>query len=252
MSNAAALSTIPCPNCRQQMQARDFEHNYRGDVRVDLCLACGGIWFDHLESVELAPAAVIELFKEINAHLNDARRPLSEPLRCPRCEGRLSPSVDLCKSGRFSYFRCVRGDGRFTPFLQFLREKQFVRSLTTAELQRVRSQVRQISCSECGAPIDLEHASQCQYCQAPVSFLDPDAVERAMRMWSEAENRRRRGPTPEAVGSAVRGIQLPPAVQCARGAPIGGDLLGSAGAALGMDLVALGMTVIGRLFQRGD
>ena len=36
------------------------------------------------------------------------------------------------------------------------------------ELQRVRSQVRQITCSECGAPIDLEHDTQCKYCHAPI------------------------------------------------------------------------------------
>jgi len=106
MSDIDALSTIPCPNCRQPMRTQDLERNDHGTVRVELCFTCAGIWFE-------------------------------------------------------------------------------------AELQRVRSQVRQICCSQCGGPIDLEHSSECPYCHAPVSFLDPGAVEKALQMWSEAESRRR-------------------------------------------------------------
>ena len=258
MSNVDTLPTIPCPNCQQPMQVQDLEQNYHGAVRVDLCFTCAGIWFDHTGSVQLAPAAVIELFKEINSHLNDTRQPVANRLGCPRCGDALAIGYDLCKSGKFSYFRCPRGDGRFTPFFQFLREKQFVRSLTEAELLRVRSQVRQIRCSECGAPIDLEHASQCQYCHAPVSFLDPDAVEKALGMWSDLENRRHLGPTPEALANALLRIQLPHAQQPASpgGHPVDHLLAGTsaqgAGTGPGLDLVALGLHAIGRLFERGD
>jgi hypothetical protein len=160
----------------------------------------------------------------------------------------------LSKSGKFSYYRCPKGDGRYTPFFQFLREKQFVRDLTAAEVQRVRSQVRQIRCSECGAPIDLEQSSQCKYCHAPVSFLDPDAVERAARMWSSADNRRHLGPTPEALGNALMAIQLPHSNQpSAAGVHSLSNLLNGgaaygAGAGITLDLVALGVRAIGRLF----
>lgn len=242
MSDNDALPTIQCPNCRQSMQNQDLERHDHGAVRVELCFACAGIWFDHLASVQLAPAAVIELFKEIQSHRDAAPQPVASRLACPRCNDALTLSYDLCKSGRFSYFRCPRGDGRFTPFFQFLREKQFVRSLTAAELQRVRSQVRQIQCSECGAPIDLEHASECQYCHAPVSFLDPDAVEKAVHMWSDNENRRHLGPTPAALGDALLSMQL----------AHGGGAQGAAGPTTGMDLVAMGIHAIGRLFEKGN
>jgi hypothetical protein len=243
------------------MQTRDLEQNYHGEVRVELCFACAGIWFDHLGSVQLAPAAVIELFKEIHSHLNDARQPVANRLPCPRCGEALALGYDLSKAGKFSYYRCPRGDGRYTPFFQFLREKQFVRDLTTAEVQRVRSQVRQIRCSECGAPIDLEQSSQCKYCHAPVSFLDPEAVERAARMWSSADNRRHLGPNPEALGNALLAIQLPHMNQpSASGVRALANLLDGplrdgygahgtgAGAELTLDLVALGVRAIGRLF----
>ena len=105
MSDSDAPPANPCPNCRQPMRAEDLERNNLGTVRVQLCFACAGIWFDHLASVELAPAAIMALFKEIQSHRDEARQPLA---------------------GR------PNGDGRFTPFFQFLREKQFVRSLTDA------------------------------------------------------------------------------------------------------------------------
>lgn len=259
MSDADALRSIPCPNCRQPMQAQDLEQNYHGAVRVDLCFTCAGIWFDRLESTQLAPAGVIELFKAIQAHQRDSRRPVADRLVCPRCKDDLAPGSDLSKAGRFSYFRCLQGDGRFTPFLQFLREKQFVRTLSAVEIERVRSQVRQIQCSECGAPIDLQHASQCQYCHAPVSFLDPDAVQRAMQMYSQAENRRKAGPTPEALGNAILQLHTPHAAA----APASLDMghlarmlsslnadLPSRGTSLGLDLVAAGIRALGDLFER--
>ena len=215
---------------------------------VDVCFSCSGIWFDHLASVQLAPSAVIELFKEIHSRGDTARRPLDKHLECPRCRDDLTLSWDLGKAGRFSYFRCERGDGRFTPFFQFLREKQFVRSLTSVELQRVRSQVRQITCSQCGAPIDLEHSSECQYCHAPVSFLDQDAVGKAVQMWSDAEHRRHLSPTPEALGDALLRTQLCHSErQASRPVQFGNLLLNGIIPDSGLDLVAFGINAIGSL-----
>jgi len=101
MSDIDALPTAPCPNCRQPMQTQDLERHDHGSVRVELCFTCAGIWFDHLASVELAPPAVIELFKEIQSHRDDARQPVVNQLTCPRCNGALALSFDLSKSGRF-------------------------------------------------------------------------------------------------------------------------------------------------------
>jgi len=259
MSNLDTPATVPCPNCRQPMQTQALEQNYHGTVQVDLCFSCAGIWFDRQGSMQLAPGAVIELFKEIHAHLDGARPPVANRLDCPRCGDALAPGFDLSKSGKFSYFRCLRGDGRFTPFFQFLREKQFVRSLTAVEIQRVRSQVRQIRCSECGAPIDLETMNQCQYCHAPVSFLDPEAMEKALHLWNDAADRRRNGLTPEGVQNALKQLQLPHEQQAASssGAESAHLLAGATalagssvcGGGLGLDLVAIGINAIGRLLK---
>ena len=170
----------------------------------------------------------------------------------PRCADALALSFDLSKAGRFSYFRCVRGDGRYTPFFQFLREKQFVRSLTAVEIARVRAEVRQISCSACGGPIDLEHEVECPHCHAPVSFLDPQAVEQALAQWSQAEERRHLSPSDEAAGDALRRAQFhPPAPgsapdrAAARPPP-------PAATGPGLDLVAEGIHAIARLFERHE
>ena len=74
---------------------------------------------------------------------------------------------DICKSGPLSYYRCPQDNGRLTPFFQFLREKQFLRVLTAAELASVR--VKQLQCSNCGAPIDLERST---------ARFDPDLIRR--------------------------------------------------------------------------
>jgi len=256
MSHIDASPAIACPSCHQPMQSRDLERHDHGTVRIDLCFGCAAIWFDHLESVQLAPAAVIELFKEIYAHRDDARRPVASRLACPRCGNALALSFDFSKSGRFSYFRCPREDGRFTPFLQFLREKQFVRSLTAVEIQRVRAQVRQIKCSECGAPIDLEHDTECKYCHAALSFLDPEAVEKALRMWAQTESRGQPGASPEALGHAAQGMQLHKPERSAPTAQLGDRLLlagapasDGGGVAPRLDLVAMGIHAIGRLIE---
>ena len=223
-------------------------------LQIDVCYPCHAFWFDSNESLLLAPGAVIELFQDIHRHRDDARRPLADRLRCPQCYPpyhlRLELTRDIGKAGRFSYYRCTQGHGRFTPFSEFLREKQFVRALTLAELAHVRAEVKTVRCSGCGAPIDLEHESACSFCHAPVSILDADAVERALKMWSDAEARRKSGPSPgklaealldmQAIGSkARRDAKRWSSGTAIDAADIGGDLIGGAIDVLGEVLSAI-------------
>jgi len=181
---------IPCPSCAQAMAKRALPNHDAGQVCLDLCYPCHAIWFDRGESVQLAPRAVIELFRDIHARQSEPRRALPERFGCPRCRKPLALTHDLAKAGWFSYWRCPDEHGRLTPFFQFLREKQFVRALTPAELGRVRAELKVVRCSSCGAPIDIEHDTACGFCKAPLAVLDPDAVEKALRAWSQAEQRR--------------------------------------------------------------
>jgi Zn-finger nucleic acid-binding protein len=181
--------TIPCPSCRAPMEKRGFERNGRGTVRIDLCFPCHAIWFDRAESMQLAPRAVIDLFRDIHRRDDGPRRALESRLACPRCPAALLLTHDVTRSGRFSYYRCPADHGRMTPFFQFLREKHFVRSLNPAELARLRAEVRQVHCSGCGAPVDIQRDSACGFCKAPIAVLDAEAVEKALREWSDAAAR---------------------------------------------------------------
>ena len=171
------------------MQRRTFDRRPEGRVVIDLCFGCRGIWFDPYESTQLAPGAVLELFGMIHEEAGDPR-PLGERLPCPRCERALALTHDMQRSTRITYYRCTSGDGRFTTFYQFLREKQFVREMTPAEVERLKAQVSQVRCSSCGAPIDLARDAQCRYCHMPLAILDADAVRKTLEDLSQAEHAR--------------------------------------------------------------
>ena len=166
------------------MQRREYERKIGGLEAVDFCCPCRAMWFDSGESAQLEPRGVIEIFRLIFKQQGEWRRALDDNLACPRCHRALVFTHDLAASGRFTYYRCADGDGRFTPFTEFLREKRFVRELAPAELTRVRAQLKQVRCSGCGAMVDIARESACSYCGAPVAILDADAVEAALRQWT--------------------------------------------------------------------
>ena len=182
---------MKCPGCGAAMPALEFERLQAGGVYLDFCFPCQVVWFDQYESPQLAPAAVLEVFKAIGEHHTDARNALPELLDCPRCGSRLLLTQDLQHATRFSYYRCPWGHGRLTPFFQFLREKNFVRPVTAAELAAIKAKIRTVHCSNCGAPIDLEHDSVCTYCRSPLAILDPDAVAKTVKELDEADARRK-------------------------------------------------------------
>lgn len=161
-----------------------------GELTVDLCADCQALWFDAHESTQLAPGATLQLFEAIRTAQPATRRPLPATLPCPRCTLPLALTHDLQHTTRFSYYRCTSGHGRFTPFAQFLREKDFIRAPTPAELARLKATIRQVSCSSCGAPIDLERDTACPYCRAPIAILDPEAVAATVRALQSEEAKR--------------------------------------------------------------
>ena len=161
------------------MQAHRFRRKLGGEVVLDLCLACQGIWFDEFESLQLAPEGVIELFKLIHAQEDGQRLPLANTLHCPRCRERLIHSQDRVKSGLFNYQRCGE-HGRFISFGQFMIEKGFVRQISPAEIKELKVHVAQVRCNSCGAPVDIRKESACAHCRAPIAVLDANAVEKAL------------------------------------------------------------------------
>ena len=185
------MKSTPCPSCHQVMAKHRFARNLHGDVVLDLCFPCQGIWFDGFESAQLTPGGIIELFKSIHAHRDGQRLPLTDPLHCPRCNESLLHGLDVAKhGGKFNYHRCLQKHGRFTTFAQFMIEKGFVRQLTAAEIGQLAIKVATIRCSGCGAPVDIRKDHACTHCRSPITILDPAAVEQALARYQQAEVKR--------------------------------------------------------------
>lgn len=185
------------------MSKHRFERLLHGEIVLDVCFACQGIWFDEFESVQITPGGIIELFKLLHEHQDDQRLPLRDPLACPRCQERLLHGLDLAKhGGRFNYHRCLQKHGRFTTFAQFMIEKGFVRQLNPAEIDELSAKVGIIRCMGCGAPVDIRREHACGHCRAPITILDPSAVEQALTRLQTAEVRRTTADV-EALGDAI-------------------------------------------------
>ena len=150
-------------------------------IEIEACAPCNLFWFDRYESVRLKPEAVLDLFKYISAAAAGPRTALASNFNCPRCSVSLAVSHDLQRTTRFTCWRCPRDRGQLITFQQFLRAKNFVRTPSPEELARLRDTVRQISCSQCGAPIDLAADPACPHCGAPIALIDPEGVAKALQ-----------------------------------------------------------------------
>ena len=164
-------------------------------VTIDLCLRCQAFWFDAHESLQLSPAAVLKLFRLIGEQAPTARTPVPGDASCPRCGIRLLLTFDQQRSTRFQYWRCARGHGRLITFVEFLREKDFIRPLTPQQIEELRQNVQVINCSNCGAPIDLATSSSCAHCRSPLSMLDMKQAGALVTALRESERPRPIDPT---------------------------------------------------------
>lgn len=203
MTPVSCAEISRCPSCRASMLTYRFERKITGEVELDLCFACQGIWFDDYESLQLAPASVIQLFRLIHEHRDEQSLPLASVLSCPRCDERLIESQDRVKSGLFNYLRCLQQHGRFITFSQFMIEKGFVRQLNGAEINQLKLRIGAVRCTGCGAPVDIRKDSACGHCRAPIAILDQQAVEAALAGYQQAATARAAAPSPEALADAI-------------------------------------------------
>lgn len=187
---SGAVSAAPCPNCQRPLESLQVSGLYRA-LTIDACGPCQGFWFDGSESLQLSPEGTLELFALVHERHGQRQQPLADRLQCPRCGLRLSIVVDRQRDTKFQYYRCPRGDGRFMSFFHFLRARNFVRNLSPRELSELRAHIRQVNCSNCGAPVDLDGDVACRYCRAPVSMLDASQVEKTLLDLQAAADRRR-------------------------------------------------------------
>lgn len=202
MPTTSPSSGTRCPACRGTMTAQQFKRQQHGEITLDICFACQGIWFDDFESAQLAPAGILELFRLLHEHHDDQHQPWRSTLQCPRCDERLIEGLDRTRNGHFSYHRCPQRHGRFNSFSAFMMEKGFVRQLNGAEIADLARRLQMIRCSGCGAPVDIRQENICGHCRSPIVILDPDAVDKALENFATRARQQERT-DPHALADAL-------------------------------------------------
>ncbi|HUR20581.1 MAG TPA: zf-TFIIB domain-containing protein [Vicinamibacterales bacterium] len=175
-----------CPNCRDAMTSLTLEGHYQRSVVIDICNRCQAFWFDGMESLQLEPASVLELFRLVGQAGAPGRTALSNSAKCPRCKAELARTFDQQRHSRFEYQRCPAGHGRLTSFFNFLREKDFIRPLSATQIEELRRNLRSVNCSNCGAPVDVEKGAACAHCGSQLSLVDmsnANAAAAALAQW---------------------------------------------------------------------
>jgi DNA-directed RNA polymerase subunit RPC12/RpoP len=154
------------------MTAMKMEAHLSAPVEIDLCTGCQSFWFDKYEDLKLSSGSTLKLMKLIGENSSPQKRPYTNVLPCPRCSSHLVFTHDLQGNTRFSYWRCANEHGRFIGFLDFLREKSFIRALSAKEINELKEKIQTVNCANCGAAINLATETVCTHCGSPISMLD--------------------------------------------------------------------------------
>lgn len=241
----ATPTTRPCPSCGDALQVHALPAQHGGEVEIDFCFACHGLWFDQMENLKLAPETIATLFKEMHRHRDAPLQPLATRLSCPQCRGTLVQGFDIVRSGRYITHRCPSRHGRFSSFSSFMIEKGFVRQLTRPEIADIAKKVGVIHCSSCGAPVDLRKEDACSHCRSALSLLDPQAVEKALQAYAKAPAR------PSAPATAVADALLDMARERSRAErdAARSPALRLGGAVLTADLLSVGLNLVSGLWD---
>jgi hypothetical protein len=154
---------------------------------IDLCEPCQSFWFDGRESLQLSPATTLSLFRIIGERAARPQLSDADAAKCPRCRGRLRRTQDMQRNTRFQYFKCPNEHGRLISFVEFLKEKDFIKPLTAQQIAELRQNVQTLNCSNCGAAIDLAKTSACAHCGSPLSMLDLQQTEKVVQQLQNAD-----------------------------------------------------------------
>jgi hypothetical protein len=178
---------VDCPRCGAGMQEHSLDGLLGRPVVIDLCEPCQSLWFDGRESLQLAPAATLSLFRIIGERAARPQLRDADAAKCPRCKGRLRRTQDMQRSTRFQYFKCPNEHGRLISFFEFLKEKDFIKPLTPQQLAELRQNVQIVNCSNCGAAIDLAKSAACPHCGSPLSMLDMTQAHKVVEQLRSAD-----------------------------------------------------------------
>ncbi len=219
-------------------------------VLVDHCVACRLVWFDTLESVQLAGLGWVELLREMSRGDQGPHAAGHPPvpaaravaLACPVCQQPLKTVHNRTRWGRFPMQECPAGHGHLHTDAGLLAERGLLRPLLPPERHALRTHQRSLHCISCGGQVNADsigtdpggsHGDTCPWCGTPLLVVDLPRLGHALRHRGVAGD-----PLPPANGVPLRwpchgcGTTLDPTLaaacpQCGAGvlAPAISDLL---------------------------
>jgi hypothetical protein len=175
-----------CSNCAKEMTDWKLAGRLGNQFTIDVCPPCQAFWFNRHEDLGLSAASTLQLMKYIGDHSSSPKTAFTDRLMCPLCGSELTLAHNMARNVRFVYWQCASQHGHFISFFDFLKEKNFIRPLSTQEIQRLRESVQEVHCSNCGGSINLQTSSTCPFCHSPISILDLQDQQSMLAQLKEA------------------------------------------------------------------
>ncbi len=97
---------MKCPKCSSEMEKVTY-----GNIEIDRCIGCKGIWFDMLEHEELKAMEGSESIDIGEAKVGKKYNKIDK-INCPVCETQMIPMVDK-NQPHIWYEACIACDGVF-------------------------------------------------------------------------------------------------------------------------------------------
>ena len=202
---------LDCGNCRAPMQRLALPGHYGSSVEIDVCPSCDLVWFDGTETARLNGAGMLALIGMMAAAYDLPYQPLSAATRCPRCAGKLKIVHNQSRWGRSVQLQCLRRDGAYQSFAEFLEEKGLLRPMSRLDRAKLLQERGRIDCVNCGAAVGKAD-ERCPYCSSVPSLLDVARLAAALD--PEAMLAAADAPRPKAKQQAMQcaacGAALPP------------------------------------------
>lgn len=193
------------------MQRIGLAGHYGSSVELDVCASCDLVWFDGSETARLSGPGLLELIGLMAAAYDLPYQPLTSATRCPRCSGPLKTVHNQSRWGRSVQLQCLKRDGAYQSFAEFLEEKGLLRPMSRLDRAKLLRDRGRIDCVNCGAAIGKVD-ERCPYCTSVPSLLDVARLARALdpEAMLGPHEVHKTGAQQQAMQCAACGAALPP------------------------------------------
>lgn len=165
------------------MRVRAFGTDTGHQVQVDVCIECGGAWFDHQEAEVLSDEALLSYLRQV-ASLAAAEQPEGSG-ECPRCGLPLRRRALASDGTGLAPLRCL-AHGHFNSLGEMLARGRLLEPLRPEQRAQLAQSFAVVKCSACRAPVDLHGNGLCGQCGAPLRVLGGEHLERLVQRLGHA------------------------------------------------------------------